>query len=256
MLNSERAYVDLIFRATKKYASWDPEVIVVNVGDWGRMTRGPRGFAFWRKTGVFVREGNIYSDGKALQYGIPEPVEFGRNSVGDAWVISANGTQVDASLSVAGSHPAIAHCQIKGAFKFSSGRGAILAMENTMLTTIDPPGALKPLLEDPSMRGAVVVSEVHSCSSYARLLTADDGSIVALGLKVEPPIPDVASAGTTTAWVRNVAAGNFKSQVDKMGARVFCPLFRLVSLSDEETSMGIGRRKLRNGRLEITQKLF
>jgi hypothetical protein len=28
MLNSERAYVDLIFRASRKYASWDPEVVV------------------------------------------------------------------------------------------------------------------------------------------------------------------------------------------------------------------------------------
>ena len=29
MLNSERTYVDLIFRATKKYASWDLEVLVI-----------------------------------------------------------------------------------------------------------------------------------------------------------------------------------------------------------------------------------
>jgi hypothetical protein len=30
MLNSERAYVDLIFRATKKYPAWDPEVLVLS----------------------------------------------------------------------------------------------------------------------------------------------------------------------------------------------------------------------------------
>ncbi|KAJ6449432.1 hypothetical protein C8R47DRAFT_999218 [Mycena vitilis] len=150
--------------------------IVVNVGDWGRMTRGPRGFAFWRRTvtGVFVREGDIYSDGKAVRYGIPEPVER-RSADGAHW-------QVDASVSVSGSHPAIAHCEIKGAFKFSSGRGAILAMENAMLTTVDPPGALKLLLEDPRMRGAFVVSGIHSCSSYVRLLTAEEGSTVAVGL--------------------------------------------------------------------------
>jgi hypothetical protein len=29
MLNSERAYVDLIFRATKKYPAWDPEVLLL-----------------------------------------------------------------------------------------------------------------------------------------------------------------------------------------------------------------------------------
>jgi hypothetical protein len=32
-------------------------------------------------------------------------------------------------------------------------------MENAMITIIDPPGALKCLLDDPSMRGVVVVSE-------------------------------------------------------------------------------------------------
>jgi hypothetical protein len=30
MLNSERAYVDLIFHATKKYAAWDPEVLMLS----------------------------------------------------------------------------------------------------------------------------------------------------------------------------------------------------------------------------------
>jgi hypothetical protein len=29
MVNSECAYVDLIFRATKKYPAWDPQVLVV-----------------------------------------------------------------------------------------------------------------------------------------------------------------------------------------------------------------------------------
>jgi hypothetical protein len=30
MLNSERTYVDLIFRVTKKYAAWDPEVLLLS----------------------------------------------------------------------------------------------------------------------------------------------------------------------------------------------------------------------------------
>jgi hypothetical protein len=129
---------------------------------------------------------------------------------------------------------------MKGAFKFSSGRGAILAMENAMITLVDPPGALKYLLDDPSMRGVVVVSEVHSCSSYARVITAEAGGIVALGLRAEPPISGIGSVAATATWVRNVASGNFKSQVNKTGERSFYPLFRLVSFSEEETSTGIG----------------
>jgi hypothetical protein len=34
MLNSECAYVDLIFRATKKYPAWYPEVLVLSDESW------------------------------------------------------------------------------------------------------------------------------------------------------------------------------------------------------------------------------
>ncbi|KAJ7453081.1 hypothetical protein FB451DRAFT_1050425 [Mycena latifolia] len=239
MLNSERTYVDLLFRASRKYASWDPE-IVVKVGDWGRITQGKRGLAFWRKNGTFLKEGNIFADGKAEAHGIPEPVEYGGESTeGETWVVSQNAEQVDVGTSVGGITPAIAQCKIKGAFKFSSGRGAILVMEKDTITVIDPPGALRRLLEDTSMRGFVVVSEVHSCSSYARLLTAQAGSTVALGLSVQPPLAGVASATVNATWVRNVSSGNFRSQVNRKGDRRYYPLFRLVSLTEKATSTGL-----------------
>ncbi|KAF8130954.1 hypothetical protein K438DRAFT_1999091 [Mycena galopus ATCC 62051] len=239
MLDPERTYVDLIFRATKKYGAWDPE-ITVKVGDYGKISRGPRGLVFWRKNGTFVREGNIYTDGKAERFEIATPVEYGREAEGQTWITSLNATQVDASLSAGGIPALFAQCNAATAFKFSSGRGAVLAMENAMITIIDPPGALRRLLEDPSMRGMVVVSEVHSCSSYARLLTGNKSGTFALGLQVEPPAAGVASASANGTWVRQGATGNFKSQVDKKGERVFCPLFRLVSRSEEEASTGIG----------------
>lgn len=134
--------------------------------------------------------------------------------------------------------PAVVQCKVKGAFKFSSGRGAILVMENNMMSSIDPPGSLRRLLEDPSMRDIVVVSEVHSCSSYARVLTAQEGSTVALGLSVEPPVASM-SATANAAWVRSGASGNFKSQVNNKGDRKFYPLFRLVSLTEKAKSTGL-----------------
>ncbi|KAF8164155.1 hypothetical protein K438DRAFT_1617742 [Mycena galopus ATCC 62051] len=239
MLNSERAYVDLLFRASKKYASWDPEV-VVKVGDWGRITQGKRSLLFWRRNGTFLKEGNIYLDGKAKEHKIPDPIEYdgGASTEGETWVVSQNAEQVDVSSSVGGVTPAIAQCKVKGAFKFSSGRGAILVMENTTLTCIDPPGALRGLLKDTSMRGFVIVSEVHSCSSYARMLTAQGGTTIALGLSVEPPV-SAGSASADATWVRNVSSGNFRSQVNKKGERKFYPLFRLVSLTEKATSTGL-----------------
>ncbi|KAJ7907296.1 hypothetical protein B0H13DRAFT_1618590 [Mycena leptocephala] len=238
MLNSERAYVDLLFRASRKYASWDPEVLV-KVGDWGRITQGKRGLIFWRKKGTFLKEGNIFLDGKAEKYKIPEPTEYGGDSSeGETWVVSKNAKQVDVSSSV-GVSPAIAQCKVKGAFEFSSGHGAILVMEDDMISLIEPQGALRRLLEDPTMRGLVIVSEVHSCSSYARLLTAQSGSTIALGLSIEPPISGAASATANATWVRSVASGNFKSRVNKDGDRKFYPLFRLVSLTEKATSTGL-----------------
>ncbi|KAJ7717806.1 hypothetical protein B0H16DRAFT_1897827 [Mycena metata] len=239
MLNSERAYIDLIYRASKKYASWDPE-IPVQVGDWGRMTRGKRRLrlCFWRKTGIFLKEGNIFEDGKAEEYNIPTPVEYGQETAGgEMWVVSQNAQQVDVEAAVGGATPALVQCKVNGAFKFSSGRGAILVMENDKMSSIDPPGSLRRLLKDPSMRDAVIVSEVHSCSSYARMLTAQEGSTVALGLSVEPPVASVSATANAT-WVRSGASGNFKSQVNNKGERKFYPLFRLVSLTEQATTTG------------------
>ncbi|KAJ7137945.1 hypothetical protein C8R44DRAFT_695178 [Mycena epipterygia] len=242
MLSSERAYIDLLFRASRKYASWDPE-IVVKVGDYGRITRGKRGLAFWRKNGTFLKEGNIFLDGQAKNYEIPDPIEYdgGETAEGDTWVVSQNAEQVDLSVSVGGITPAITQCKVKGAFKFSSGRGAILVMEKDTISLIDPPGALRRLLKDPSMRGMVIVSEVHCCSSYARMLTAQEGSTIALGLSVEPPVSGVASAAANATWVRNVSSGNFRSRVNTKGDRKFYPLFRLVSITEKATSTGLRR---------------
>ncbi|KAJ7815109.1 hypothetical protein B0H14DRAFT_2603724 [Mycena olivaceomarginata] len=64
------------------------------------------------------------------------------------------------------------------------------------------PRSLKQLLEDPSMHGMVVVSEVHSCPS----------------------------ASVDSKWVTEGSSGNFKSQVNTRGERTFSPLFHLVSL--------------------------
>jgi hypothetical protein len=119
-------------------------------------------------------------------------------------------------------------------------------MDNDIITTIDPPGCLRRLLDDKTMQGCVIVSQVHRCSSYARLLTAKGGKSVAIGLNVEPPVSGVVAATADAKWVRSSSAGNFKSKVNKSGNRDYYPLFRLVSLKDKETSSGL-RGELEGG---------
>ena len=103
MLDSERLYVDLLFRVSKKYASWDPEV-PVEVGDWGRITAGSTGLAFWRRgRGTFLKEGNIYTDGKAAEQGIPSPTQFGAGATeGVSWIVSQNVEECDVDATVGG----------------------------------------------------------------------------------------------------------------------------------------------------------
>jgi hypothetical protein len=58
---------------------------------------------FWQKNGVFLKEGNIFHDGQAEKFKIPEPVEHGHEaSEGETWVVSLNAQQVDMSASVGG----------------------------------------------------------------------------------------------------------------------------------------------------------
>lgn len=120
-----------------------------------------------------------------------------------------------------------------------SGRGAILAMDNDTISTIDPPGKLRRLLAEPTMKGLVVVSEVHRCASYARFLSTQSGATVAMGLSVEPPIVNVAAASVDAKWVHSSNAGNFKAKVNKSGKRAFYPLFRLVALTDNDVASGL-----------------
>ncbi|KAF8157146.1 hypothetical protein B0H34DRAFT_489190 [Crassisporium funariophilum] len=240
-LDSERVFVDLLFRASKKYASWDPEV-AVHVGDYGRITQGRAGWAFWRKRqGIFVKEGNIYTDGHAEKCEIPAPVEHGADSdsEGQTWITSKNATQVELDAGISGQTPIFAECQVTAAYKFNSGRGAVLVMDNDTISTIEHPGKLRRLLDDESMRNLVVVSEVHRCSSYARLLTLEGGATVALGLSVKTPVATVAEGNVDARWVRSSNAGNFKSKVNKSGKREFYPLFRLVSLREDAVTTGL-----------------
>src|ERR1700761_4336024 len=80
MLDSERKYIDLLFRVSNQYAAWDPE-LPVEVGDWGTITTGRTGLAFWlRHRGTFLKEGNIYTDTTAKKYGIPDPREYDAKS--------------------------------------------------------------------------------------------------------------------------------------------------------------------------------
>jgi len=60
-----------------------------------------------------------------------------------------------------------------------------------------------------------------------------------IGLSADPPVPGIASVKAHFKWVSSVNAGNFKSKVNDNGNREYYPLFRLVSLKETDTSVGL-----------------
>lgn len=232
LMSNERRYVDLLFRASKKFASWDPEKHL-EVGDWGRLATGHPFWAFWRpERCVFVKEGNIYQDKIAEKYGIPLPKVLGEENPNElTWVTSLNVRDMDVSTSMGKQTPELAECSVKVGFQFVSGGGeaAVLIMVNDSVTTIDPATSLRQLLGEEALRDRVVVSEAHRCASYASYLASSKTKDVVIGLSSK------ASEGSSSTqpyprWVRTNKTGYFKGKADNSGERKYYPLYKLVSV--------------------------
>lgn len=71
-------------------------------------------------------------------------------------------------------------------------------MDNDTLSTIDLPGKLRRLLK---VKGLVIVSEFHRCSSYAHFLATNNGATVAFGLSVEVPTGNSATLPVRTSML-------------------------------------------------------
>jgi hypothetical protein len=112
-------------------------------------------------------------------------------------------------------------------------------MDNDTISSIDPPGFLRRLLDEDKLRNCVIVSEVHRTSSYARYLSFPNSKTIMIGLSAEPPVSGIASVNANFKWVSSTNAGNFKSKVSTSGNREYYPLFRLVSMKETDTSVGL-----------------
>lgn len=108
----------------------------------------------------------------------------------------------------------------------------MLAMQHDTMMSIDPPGSLRRIAEDPTMTQFVFVSETHICTSYLRYLTSPKIRELYVGISAQPssPFPTV-GASIESRWVTNTMTGNFKSRIGKTGTKRFCPLYRLVTLN-------------------------
>jgi hypothetical protein len=113
-------------------------------------------------------------------------------------------------------------------------------MDNDTISALSMPGKLRRLLDEKRIhKGSVIVSEVHRSASYARYLSTKEDNSVAIGLAAEPVASGVVgSVSVASKWMHTAVTGNFKAKANKSGARDFYPLFRLVSLVEQDVSTG------------------
>lgn len=122
---------------------------------------------------------------------------------------------------------------------FTKGRGALLIMLRPRLTVITNPGRLLCLFNDRSdWSDIVLVSELYTCPSYARLLTNRCTREVSLGLGTSAPIAPAIGGDAHLQWKTNSASGDFKSAhfipeergvSEAPGEPVCYPLYKLVA---------------------------
>lgn len=113
----------------------------------------------------------------------------------------------------------VAKGQIEQKAIFSKGRGTVLAMLEPRLTVITYPGRLARLLKDRhDWVDVVIVSEVYTCRSYARLLTSSASREVTVSLRADAPIslaaPGLAGtlgAGAHVHWETDCRDGDWKT---------------------------------------------
>ena len=107
---------------------------------------------------------------------------------------------------------------LKHKVAFTKGRGALLAMLKPRLHAIAYPGRLSRLLNDQHEWGdMVIVSEVYTCRSYARLLTHHTAKEITVGLGATVPVavavglPISVGGDVDVQWQTDATRGDWKA---------------------------------------------
>ncbi|KAF9231126.1 hypothetical protein BU15DRAFT_82796 [Melanogaster broomeanus] len=225
-----RKFVDLILTASSKWANWDPPK-PIHVGDYGTISR---------KTGEFLREGNIFkpsADVQRLLDGSGMNIDLGEGALepevakgDDHQFITASGAyankaQIAANVNVQNQANAGLHVN----FGFGDKGGALLVMykpEYSSLPTGD--GHLTSFLKaaHKAVKDRYIVTEVVSCPAYLMAMSREktESFSASLSVTVTPAVPvATASASASLAWSHDMINGVHRSGSDAN----FVPLYKL-----------------------------
>jgi len=221
MAYASRKYIDLIRKVESKWASWDPSLPHPEVGDYGTVDR---------ETGHFEKEGSVYDPEDPLRQHFPDMARYPpEDAVPDDQlrINSDNARQVDFSVGPQISFVGVADASLKGKWKFSNRRGALLVMDKPRHTFI-PPSCLKSLARIKELVDKRLVTDVVRCPAYALYLSSNDGDEVALALTANVPVPSVSAGGAVSgSWWSSGSSGILKTGGHLGSTYDYTPLFTL-----------------------------
>ncbi|KDR70928.1 hypothetical protein GALMADRAFT_813539 [Galerina marginata CBS 339.88] len=226
---SSRKFVDLIKRATAKWASWDPGH-EIKVGDYGKIDK---------ISGVFDRRGNIYDDthiytdkeiAQRVKDNPPKLASRENKYIATSSKVKRSDLKVEAEAEV----PGLANASIKGQWTFSSERGALLIMAQPCSSYIPPAKLLEHLAKVKALEDMFLVTEVFLCPAYSLYLSSGNNDVVSLALVGSSPVPT--APGLTVGgelgvkwWDKNTT-GLLRNGRDHHGKDSFTPLYMLKEI--------------------------
>ncbi|KAG1842270.1 hypothetical protein DFJ58DRAFT_707480 [Suillus subalutaceus] len=235
-----RKFIDLIQRATSKWANWDPPR-KITVGDYGTIIN---------ETGEFDWEGNIYSPHfkeqlKSSKYKFnidladaalrPNEQEAGDDHfIVKSWGVTAKEAKTSADCLVHISDcaavpvPGVVNVALKLDLQFDGNKpAAVLVMHKPRYSSLPHDERIIRVLKSMPgvLKGKYIVTEVISCAAY--MMHLSDQKQFSVPLKAVGPVTPAINAGgaASFAWSSEAAYGLSRQGCDP--AAKYIPLYRL-----------------------------
>ncbi|KAA1473179.1 hypothetical protein DENSPDRAFT_262406 [Dentipellis sp. KUC8613] len=229
---TQQVFVDLIHETSNCFGNWSPNRSI-RVGDYGVLNR---------ETGEFEKEGSIYDEQFMPNLAIKRNYPVFEGATEGQYIVVSRGctaqgfdpaftAYVDPSLratihsTLDSEHPEIVGSTIKGRWKITGKRGAILVLHKPKEFRLSNKGKLYPHLSV-FLQRRVLVTSVFTCPMFF-LYVANKPTInnnVALGLSV----PDGSEDGTKGIWHHQATGGVWKSG-GETGDSTYYPLYTLYT---------------------------
>lgn len=232
MKYESRKFIDLIQRATSKWANWDPPRKIA-VGDYGTIIN---------ETGEFDWEGNIYSSHfqeqlKSSKYEFiidladPALQPNEQEAKDDHFIVKSWGVATkEANTSTEIAVPGVVNVALKLDVQFDGDKpAAVLIMHKPKYSSLPNDERITRLLKSMPhiLKGKYIVTEVISCAAYMMHLSDQRAEKFSVTLKAVGPVAPLVNAGGAASftWSSEAAYGLSRQGCDP--ASQYMPLYRL-----------------------------